>query len=272
MPRWRRKFIRSTIILALTYLTILGFLTFFETNFIFAPQSLGPKTPEEVKLEHFHSKLLVHDGLPSIRYWENDAAKNAPTVLYFHGNGHGLWFRNHRNTLAFLDQQKLHVIAMEYPGFPDAEGTPSEPLVIAQAVALYDDAAKHTHPFIWGYSLGTGVAVQLAEQRTPSALILEAPFTSAADPAHELFPFLPVYRVMRNQLLSREHIGNVHAPLLIIHGTSDFIVPIHHGRDLFARANEPKEFRSYEGYGHMDLINSGAYADAVEFIGNHREK
>jgi uncharacterized protein len=142
---------------------------------------------------------------------------------------------------------------------------------VNQAIALFDAVNKSAKykPTIWGYSLGTGIAVQLAARREPAALVLEAPFLGVDARAEELFPYAPIEQLMKNQYRSRDYIGNVHAPVFIMHGTADVIIPIHHGRDLFALANEPKTFKSYEGYGHLDLYKSGAYQDAANFIRAH---
>jgi fermentation-respiration switch protein FrsA (DUF1100 family) len=114
------------------------------------------------------------------------------------------------------------------------------------------------------------VATQVAARRSPAAIILEAPFTAITDRAGEMFPILPVRHIIRDQYLSREAITQVHAPLFIMHGENDRIVPVHHGRALFARANEPKMLKTYPEFGHLDLINATAYSDAAAFLRTHR--
>ncbi len=247
---------------------ILG-LTLLEPHLVYQPRH-GTSDPAKAGLPQFTSKTLAVEGLPTITYWENSTPKSAPTLFYFHGNGGGLYM--HTTLPAFLDKAGLHVVAMEYPSYPGAEGAPSEPVIIAQATALWDaKASKQAKraPFIWGYSLGSGVATQLAAKRAPSALILEAPFTAVVDRGAEIYPFIPVRYLMKNTYLSRDYIGSVQAPIFIMHGDTDSIIPVHHGRDLFALANEPKTFKQYDGFGHLDLAKSTAYSDALAFIRAH---
>ena len=106
---------------------------------------------------------------------------------------------------------------------------------------------------LWGESLGTGVAVALAAEKDVAAVILEAPFTSTADVAFAAYPFVPVRLLMKDQFRSDERIGKVTAPVLVMHGARDRIVPFRLGEQLFAAANEPKQFVRFADGGHEDL-------------------
>ena len=261
-----RLTLRLLLVTSLLYLALVALLVVGEPVLVYRPLE-GPVTPEEAGLLHFTRKTITHEGLPPIHYWENTVPHATATVLYFHGNGGGLHY--HAPNLAYFDNTHVHVIAVEYPGYPGAEGLPSEPVIVAQANALYE-FVKSQHPrapiVIWGYSLGSGVATQLAARHHPAVLILEAPFTAVVDRAAEIFPFIPVHSLMKDQYRSRDVIAQIHAPLFIMHGTDDIIIPIHHGRDLFALANSPKLMKEYKGFGHLDLLQSGAYDDARAFI------
>ncbi len=122
---------------------------------------------------------------------------------------------------------------------------------------------------LWGESLGGGVAVALAAERDVSAVILEAPFTSAADIAFSAYPFIPVRLLMKDQIRSDEKIGQVKAPVLIMHGDRDRVVPIRFGERLFARANEPKQFVRFPGGGHEDLDSHNHLKAARDFLAQH---
>ena len=267
-PDTRARLLRFFAIFCFVYLLAIGLLVVGESSMVYVPIK-GPSTPEAAGLEHYSLKTLAIAGHAPIIYWENEAPANAPTIIYFHGNAGGLYL--HKHALQFFDDAKLHAIAMEYPGYPGDPGEPSEQLIVNEGVALFDSVNKNAAhpPVIWGYSLGTGVAVEVAAKRQPAALVLEAPFMGADTRAKEMFPYAPIEQLMKNQYRSRDYIGQVHAPLFIMHGTTDTIVPIHHGQDLFALANEPKTFKSYEGYGHLNLFRSDAYEDADKFIRAH---
>lgn len=247
------------------YCTALLGLVVMEPKLVYQPFD-GPTEPAAAGAPSFVKKQLESIGLPTITYWENRGQNPRFTLLYFHGNGGGL--HAHAPALATLDTLGLHVVAMEYAGYPGTEGKPSEATLTAQSRTLYDMvAARKEGPLvIWGYSLGSGVATQLAAARTPAALVLEAPFTAVVDRAAELFPLMPVRRLMKNTYLSRDFIGTVQAPLLIMHGDADIIIPIHHGRALYALANKPKAFHEYVNCGHLDLYESPAYREALSFI------
>ena len=258
----RRSLVRLAVILLVLYLASLGLMVWNETRFVYIPMT-GPSDPKEAGAPNFTRHELAQAAGDPIVYWES-AAKNKPTLLYFHGNGGGLYL--HVIALNYLAQH-FHVIAMEYPGYPSAAGKPSQQRIVADAIALYDHSVtSKTTPVIWGFSLGTGIASQLAAERQSKVLVLEAPFTAVVDRAGELFPYYPVKWLMKEQYRSREVIARIHAPLFIIHGEDDRIIPITHGRALFTFASEPKQFHAYPHFGHLDLSRSPAYADALAFI------
>jgi pimeloyl-ACP methyl ester carboxylesterase len=261
----RSTTVRIAITALVCYVAVLAMLIIGESTFVY--QSFpGPTDPTEAGVPAYAKHTLEVDNLPPIVYWETEGREAFPTLLYFHGNGGGL--HAHVPMLNALAQQKFDIIAIEYPGYPGAEGRPSEALLVAQAQALYDHVAAYGEdvPIVWGYSLGSGVATQLAASRKVHALVLEAPFTAIVDRAAEMFPIFPVHRVMRNRYASRDVIASIGAPLLILHGDADIIVPISHGRALYAFAAEPKSLKEYPGFGHLDLFESPAYADAAAFL------
>ena len=119
---------------------------------------------------------------------------------------------------------------------------------------------------VWGFSLGTGVAVALAAEQRIGRLILEAPYTSIADVAASRFWFAPVRLLIRDQFRSDGQIARVRVPLLVMHGALDSTIPITFGERLFALANEPKRFVRLARGGHNDLDNFGGIEIARNFI------
>lgn len=235
----------------------------FEDRMVFRPKP-GPETPQEAELANYTRQTFTHDGL-TLPYWAHTTG-NGTILLYFHGNGAGLW--GHTALLDTLARHGLRVMAMEYRGYPGAPGHPSQRALVGDAVAFYDHIrARYPQQPIhgWGYSLGSGVAVQLAAQRPLAKLVLEAPFTSVRERAQQLFPSIPT-GLMRHPFPSRDTIARVHAPLLIIHGEADGVIPISMGEALYAAAHPPKQFIRYAGAGHSNLGDSRAYTDALQFI------
>ena len=248
------------------YLIMCAVLMMKERAILYQPLP-GPSTPEEIGLKNFARHELENPNGTPIVYWESTGNNNSPTLLYFHGNGGGLYV--FASAMTFIAEHGFHVVAMEYPGYPSAAGKATQSIVVHNAQLLFDHfqtVRPHSPIVLWGYSLGSGVAVQLAASRTSNAVVLEAPFTATVDRAAELFPIIPVHLLMRDQFRSREVIGQINAPLFIMHGEDDIIIPIHHGADLFAAAREPKTFHRYPQAGHLDLMKTPAYDDAASFL------
>ncbi len=161
------------------------------------------------------------------------------------------------------------LVALSYRGYAGSSGAPSERGLLLDAQAAYEfTSARYgaDRIVVWGFSLGTGVAVALAVEHPVSKLILEAPYTSTVDVAGALLRIVPVSLLMRDQFHSDRRIANVTVPLLIMHGSDDPAIPIAFGERLFALAHEPKQFVRFPGGGHENLDNFGAIDTARQFI------
>jgi fermentation-respiration switch protein FrsA (DUF1100 family) len=206
--------------------------------------------------------LTAADGV-AIRIWHVPPQAGNPVILYFHGNGGALNYRVER--FHRLTAAGIGLVALEYRGYGGLSGSPSEQGLIRDADAAYAFAAAH-YPaqqiVLWGESLGSGVAVALAAEKPVGRVILEAPFTSALAIAQSRYWYLPVRLLMKDQFHSDRRIKQVTAPLLILHGVHDRIVPYAMGERLFELANKPKHFVRFLDGGHEDLDNNGAL-DAV---------
>jgi hypothetical protein len=213
--------------------------------------------------------LKAADGV-RILAWTVPPKPGKPVVLYLHGNGGSVAHRVPRFRKLVDDGTGL--VALSYRGYGGSDGNPTEDGLIADGRAAYD-FARATWPdakiVLWGESLGTGVAVALAAEKDVAAVILEAPFTSTADVAFSAYPFIPVRLLMKDQFRSDDRIGKVKAPVLVMHGARDRIVPFRMGERLFALANEPKQFVRFAEGGHEDLDRYEHLAAARNFIAQH---
>jgi len=213
--------------------------------------------------------LRAADGT-NIIAWQVPPEENKPVVVYFHGNGGSLVHRVARFRKLVDDGTGL--VALSYRGYGGSEGKPSEEGLITDARAAYA-LARERYPnakiVLWGESLGTGVAVAIAAESDVAAVILEAPFTSAADVAFAAYPFVPVSLLMKDQFRSDDRIGKVKAPVLIMHGERDRVVPFRLGQRLYARANDPKEFVRFADGGHEDLDRYDHLAAARKFMAQY---
>ena len=215
-------------------------------------------------------ELTTADG-EKVIVWHVPPKGDRPVVLYFHGNGGSLAWRANRFRSFVADGTGL--VALSYRGYGGSTGSPTEAGLIADAEAAYAFAVAR-HPVerisVWGESLGTGVAVALAASHKIARLVLETPFTSAADVGAQIYWFLPVQLLMKDSFRSDARIGKVTVPILILHGTADTVVPFRFGEKLFALANEPKRFVRLEGGGHSNLDQFGALDIIRAFLGGRQ--
>lgn len=200
-------------------------------------------------------RLATPDG-ETIVAWFAGAGPGMPTILFFHGNGGEIADRAER--LAFYQSQGFGALFVSYRGYGKSSGSISEKGFIIDALTAHAWLVKRgvgpEQIAVVGESLGTGVGVHLAAQRKIAVLALEAPYTSAADIAADVYWWLPVRLLMRDTFESKNFIANVKSPVLIQHGDADRIIPVAHGRGLFELASEPKELVIIPGAGH-DVIH-----------------
>jgi len=214
--------------------------------------------------------LQTEDGL-SLLSWYLPAQPGRPVIAYFHGNGGHVGYRAER--LLRFAREGFGVLMVEYRGYGGNPGTPSETGFYTDgraALAFLDrEGVTPNRLMLYGESLGSGVAVALAAERQVAAVILEAPPTSVAEVAQCHFPFVPAARMVTDRYDSLSRIGKVKAPILVLHGERDRVVPIRYGRALLDAAPEPKEGWFAPDAGHEDLARYGAMDVVVAFI-EHR--
>ncbi len=255
------------IVVSVGYACGLAALFFAQRSFLFPIPTAERTSPQAAGFMEAEEHVLATADGEKVIVWHVPAKPGRPVILYFHGNGDFLagFFGRFRDLIA----DGAGVVALSYRGYAGSTGHPSERGLLLDARAAYAFAtARYSADqiVVWGFSLGTGVAVALAAEQPVRKLILEAPYTSTADVAASMFWFMPVRLVMRDQFRSDERIARVKAPLLIMHGSNDPAIPIVFGERLFALAHEPKQFVRFPGGGHENLGNFGAIETARLFI------
>ena len=255
------------VLLLIGYLGGVAVLYFKQREFLFPIPLTGRASPEAAGFPEAEEHLLTTADGEKVIVWYVPAKPGRPVVMFFPGNGDFLGGRVSRFRGIISDGTGL--VALSYRGYAGSSGQPSEQGLLLDAAAAYAfTAARYSADRIavWGFSLGTGVAVAVAAAHPIGKLILEAPYTSTADIAAAHFWFAPVRLLMRDPFHSDARIGRVSAPLLVMHGTDDPVIPIAFGERLFALAHEPKRFVHFPGGGHDDLDNFGAIEAARQFI------
>jgi uncharacterized protein len=271
---------RQMVNLILTALIVLmGMLVLLwalQRRLIYFPDPAVP-SPAEVGLANAEAVTFrTADGL-TLHGWFLPAPRSPAffTVLVFNGNAGN---RAYRAPLASaLRAQSCAVLLFDYRGFGENEGSPTEAGLTADARAAYSyvagrpdvDAARLVY---FGESLGSGVAVNLAAEQPPAALILRSPFASMVDVARLHYPIVPVRGLLRDRFASIERIAKVRAPVLVIAGTRDGIVPREHSERLYEAVASPKRLVIVPGADHNDealLFGTQMIQAIADFLGAH---
>lgn len=243
------------ILAALVYVGAMVWLVARETTLVFqAGRPLGdlrPTTPfEQVWMQG-------SDGTRRLA-WVMRAARDSdarPWVIFLHGNGANIASRLNILHCEQLWRLGLNVIAPEYRGFGGLDGVPSEAGLDSDARASYDYVRERLHAdprriVIYGWSLGSAVAVDLAAHVDEGAVILEGAPASIVAIGQRRYPFFPIRLLIRNPFESILKIGKVGSPVLFLHSPDDVVIPIAEGRRLFDAALQPKQFVEVAG-GHV---------------------
>ncbi len=254
------------ILLALAtvaYAGIMAVMYVMQRDLIYVRDSVRT-APADAGLANVTERTLTAPDGERLIAWYGKAQPGQPTILYFHGNGGALEVRRER--MAKYLARGRGMLMLAYRGYSGSTGTPTETANVADAKLAYqsliDDGIPAHDIFIYGESLGTGIAVQLAGARPVRGLILDSPFTSLLERAQLSYPWLPVRLLLRDRYMSRDHIGTVSAPVFILHGEADVVIPVAMGRALFELAKEPKEIVTLKGAGHNDHYLFGSF-DAI---------
>lgn len=248
---------------------VCGLLALFlaQRAMLFPAPTTASTSPLDAGFAEAEEHVLATADGEKVIVWHVPARPGHPVVLYFHGNGDYLagFFGRFRSIIA----DGTGIVALSYRGYAGSSGKPSEQGLLMDAAAAYQFTTAR-YPagkiVVWGFSLGSGVAVALAADRPIGKLILEAPYTSIADVAASAFWFAPVRLLIRDNFHSDRRIAQVRVPLLMLHGALDPTIPITFGERLFALANEPKRFVRLARGGHNDLDHFGAIEIARNFI------
>jgi uncharacterized protein len=218
-------------------------------------------TPAQAGLPGVTERWIDTPDGARVLVWQAAAKPGRPTMLYFHGNAGSLETRNER--IKKYMARGLGVFMMTYRGFGGSAGSPSEASNVADAKLAYDALVASGVPaediIVYGESLGTAVAVQVAGARKVAGVVLDAPYTSMVDLAALHYPAIPGRWFMTDRYETWRHIKDVTVPLLILHGEEDNIVPVSEGREVFDLANAPKEIKTFPGAGHADHYLFGSY-------------
>lgn len=266
------KFVLGAVVF---YGVLVAVLYLIQRSMMYFPWS-DVATPAESGVPEMRAvRIATSDGL-TLASWYHPAAAGNPTVVFFQGNAGNIGYRGFKGRV--LLDAGFGLVLVGYRGFGGNPGRPNEAGLYADGRAVLSFLARSGVPsgrlVLYGESLGTGIATQLALEAAKDAapigaVVLEAPFSSMAAVAQIHYPYLPAYWMVKDRFATIDKISAIGAPLMVVHGETDRVIPIRMGREIFAAAKEPKESLWVPNAEHNDLYEHGAGPAIVAFIRGH---
>ena len=248
-------YVTSILALIFFYILLVIFVFFFQRNLLYHPsidnylkESVGTEPSEIEKI-----KVTTNDKLDLTGWFYNKNIEKFKTIVFFHGNAGSL--KNRTYKLNHFKDLNVNFLIIAWRGFSGNKGKPNE-------MGLYEDAEsaikwlnangiKEKNIILYGESLGTGVAIEVAQNKNYAGIILESPFTSMVNMGKKYYPFFPVSFLLKDKFESYRKIQKISVPIIVMHGKQDKIVPFAMGKKMYEMANEPKFFYVQEYGDHM---------------------
>jgi len=239
------------LIIFLIYSFVLVFLYFYQRNLLYHPNE-NNYSDDKITVNIEKVNIKTSDNINLLGWYHEKNLKEFKTLIFFHGNAGSLENRIHK--LNHFKDMNVNFLIIAWRGFSGNSGEPSENGLYKDGKSAIDWLIKkdisEQKLILYGESLGTGVAVHLAQNRNFSGVILETPFTSMIDAAKTFYPYIPVKLLLKDKFENYKKIKNINSPILIMHGEADQIVPFSMGKKLYEIANKPKYsyFTKYDNH------------------------
>lgn len=260
------------LVFAVLYAALVVAMYIFQRKLMYLPaNNIG--LPASYGLADFAEDFATTKDGVKMQLWYRKPNPGFPTVLYFHGNaGH---MGDRAGIFAALAQKGFGLLAVSYRGYGKSGGEPSEQGLYNDARTAIQYLLEHKQTpinriMIFGESLGTGVATQMAVEYDISMLILQAPYRSVSGRAGEIYYFIPVKQLIKDKFQSIKKIAKVKAPLLIFHGEKDDVIPIRHGKTMLEAAICPKKAYFMPNVAHNDFDSGVISAHVLDYAKEHR--
>jgi fermentation-respiration switch protein FrsA (DUF1100 family) len=261
------KIYYTLIFIFAVYLVITLFLYFFQRNLLYYSTANNYSGDRLVVLIE-KVKIKTKDNIELLSWYHKKNINDYKTILFLHGNAGTLEDRIHKiNHFKDID---INFLLLSWRGFSGNNGDPSEKGIYEDARSavrwLKNKGVVEKNIIIYGESLGSGAAVEIAQNNDFAGLILESPFTSMIDAGKTKYPFFPVRLLLKDKYESDKKIKNIKSPILIMHGEVDRIIPFWMGKKMYKLANEPKYsyFSKYDD--HMMKYNEKLLNKLKKFI------
>lgn len=256
------------LFIVILYIGVCLFYYSFQERLIFVRYDIKGKYRFKLEKEHKEILLKSKEGETLHGLWMK-TNNSKGLILYFHGNTGSL--KRWGKTAADLSEFGYDVLAPDYRGYGKSTGKPSEENLIADADVFYRFAMQYYDEkdiVIYGRSLGSGVAVQLAAKNHAKLVILETPFASLFDVVSSNLPFIPFRLLLKHPFKSFDHIANIKSPIVIMAGTKDTQVPFKSSQKLYAKVADRDDvnFYTFERGEHNTLSSFEKYKQIMKDI------
>ena len=257
--------LNSFLILLFLYIFVIIFLFFYQRKLLYHPSENNYL--DETSLNHNIEKKFIQSENKLVS-WYFEKNSDYKTILFFHGNAGKLDNRVYK--LNELSKLEINYLIIAYRGFSGNEGKPTESGLYEDAksakIWLNNNGVKDKDIILYGESLGTAVAVDLACKHKFAGIILESPFTSMTRLAQKYYPIFPVKIILKDKFDSINKIQKINSPLLVMHGEEDTIVPFSMGVEIFEKSNTQKSKYFLKNDDHMMNFDQNLISEIQKFI------
>ncbi len=255
----------SSFIIA--YIALIIFIYFYQRNLLYHPSENNYQN-DKIQFDYDEIFIKVDEEIQLKSWIIRKDFKKFKTLVIFHGNAGHLSNRIYK--LNELNKLDINILLISWRGFSGNKGSPSENNLYKDAKAaikwLNEQNITNDKIILYGESLGTGVAVEMAKKNNFNSMILESPFTSIENSAKIYYPYLPVRLLLKDKYDSISKIKMISIPIMIMHGKKDDVVPFSMGIELFEKANSPKYSYFTSEDDHMMEFNSSLLSKIKDFI------
>lgn len=263
----RRMIYTIFIGLALGYLLLVGFVYIRQGSMVYYPTKDIEGTPADIGLKYEEITLTTKDSV-NLSAWHVPAKDERGVVLFCHGNAGNI---SHRlDSIRIFHDLGLSVLIFDYRGYGSSKGSPTEEGTYLDAESAWEylvnvKGARPEKIILFGRSMGSAVAAELALRRKAAGIIIESGFKSIPELGSKFFPYLPVRLISRFKYATIDKVRKINIPKFFIHSPQDEMIPYEHGAALFKKAAEPKEFLQITGGHNEGFLTSGkVYTDGLD--------
>jgi fermentation-respiration switch protein FrsA (DUF1100 family) len=247
----KKNILQLLIIIALVYFTVVVSIYFYQRNLLYHPNE-NNYSGDKLIVDVENVKIQTSDNLSLNGWFHKKDLQNFKTLVFFHGNAGTLDNRIYK--LNHFKDIDINFLIIAWRGFSGNKGKPTEEALYIDGRSavewIIDKGVREENIILYGESLGTGIATEIAQNKNYAGLILETPFTSMVAAAKNFYPYLPVSILLKDRYENVKKIKNINIPIMVLHGKKDTIVPFSMGQKIFEIAKEPKYsyFTEYDNH------------------------